>query len=201
MIQPIWTKHKQFNTYRNTALWNIYLRLYNQNEIIGKHHSMFVDPEEASEKEYQQFWDNLSNGHFQSGEFKRFSKDSEEIWIQATYNPILGRNGKPIKIVKFASDITAEKLKSTEDHSKLEAISRAQAVIEFEIDGTIIEANENFCNAVGYHMHEIKGRHHSMFVDPDFINTAEYKAFWEKLKSGEFFAAEYKRIGKGGKEI
>lgn len=174
---------------------------YNQDEIIGEHHSMFVNPEEASKKEYQQFWDNLAKGYFQSGEFSRFRKDGEEIWIQATYNPVLDRNGKPIKVIKFASDITAEKLKSTEDHGKLEAISRAQAVIEFEVDGTILNANENFCHALGYQLDEIKGRHHAMFVDPKFANTEEYKAFWAKLASGEFFAAEYKRFGKGGKEI
>ena len=174
---------------------------YNQDEIIGEHHSMFVNPEEASKKEYQQFWDNLAKGHFESGEFSRFRKDGEEIWIQATYNPVLDRNGKPIKVIKFASDITAEKLKSTEDHGKLEAISRAQAVIEFEVDGTILNANENFCHALGYQLDEIKGRHHAMFVDPKLADTEEYRAFWAKLASGEFFAAEYKRFGKGGKEI
>lgn len=174
---------------------------YSQEQIIGKHHSMFVDPDETSDKAYQQFWDNLANGEFQSGEFKRFRKDGEEIWINATYNPVLGRNGKPKKIVKFASNITAVKLEAAENRGKLQAISRAQAVIEFKVDGTILDANENFCNTVGYQLSEIQGRHHSMFVDPSFIETAEYKAFWAKLASGEFFAEEYKRIGKGGKEI
>lgn len=174
---------------------------YSQEQIIGKHHSMFVDPDETSDKAYQQFWDNLANGEFQSGEFKRFRKDGEEIWINATYNPVLGRNRKPKKIVKFASDITAVKLEAAENRGKLQAISRAQAVIEFKVDGTILDANKNFCNTVGYQLSEIQGRHHSMFVDPSFIETAEYKAFGAKLASGEFFAEEYKRIGKGGKEI
>lgn len=174
---------------------------YAKNELVGKHHSMFVDPDYVSSPDYKAFWDRLGAGTFDSGEYKRLGKGNKEIWIQATYNPVIGRNGKVTKVVKFASDITAAKLKSAEDDGKIHAISRAQAIIEFENDGTIITANENFCGALGYKLDEIQGRHHSMFVEPGFVKTEEYKNFWKQLAAGEFFAEEYKRIGKGGKEI
>lgn len=174
---------------------------YTKSELVGQHHSMFVDPEFASSSEYKAFWERLGDGIFDSGEYKRFGKGNKEIWIQATYNPVIGRNGKTTKVVKFASDITATKFKSAEDDGKMEAVSRAQAVIEFETDGTIITANKNFCGAIGYELEEITGRHHSMFVETGFADTEEYKHFWRQLAAGEFFAEEFKRIAKGGKEI
>jgi methyl-accepting chemotaxis protein len=111
------------------------------------------------------------------------------------------RNGKPYKVVKFATDITAAKLKSAEDAGKIDAISRSQAMIEFKPDGTIITANENFLNALGYTQAEIAGKHHRMFCDPDYVKSAEYGTFWQQLEQGEFYSDEFKRIGKGGKEI
>lgn len=174
---------------------------YDRSEIVGKHHSIFMDPEEASQPAYKKFWESLAAGNFDSGEYKRFGKGGTEIWIQATYNPVLGRNGKPVKVVKFASDITAAKLKAAEDDGKINAISRAQAVIEFEVDGTILTANENFCGAVGYDLSEIQGRHHRMFVEEAYGRSDEYKEFWQRLAKGEFIASEFQRFGKGGTEI
>lgn len=174
---------------------------YNRSEIIGKKHSMFVDPVDVNNIAYTQFWEKLGSGKFDSGVYKRLKKDGSEIWIQATYNPILNSNGKPVKIVKLASDVTIAKLKSAEDYGKLKAISRVQAIIEFKTDGTILNANENFCSAVGYQLKEIRGRHHSIFVEPAYAMTDEYKEFWDRLASGEYFAAEFKRIDKNGNEV
>jgi methyl-accepting chemotaxis protein len=174
---------------------------YELSEIKGKHHSMFVDPAYAKSSDYKEFWAKLGRGEFDAREYLRFGKGGKEIWIQASYNPIIGRNGKPYKVVKFASDITEAKLKSAEDEGKIAAISRAQAMIEFDTQGNILTANENFCNALGYELSEIKGKHHSMFVDPAYGRSGEYKDFWEKLRGGEFVAEEFKRFGKGGKEI
>ena len=174
---------------------------YDKSEIVGKHHSMFVDPDEAASPTYKEFWENLAAGKLDAGEYKRFGKGGKEIWIQATYNPVLGRGGKPVKVIKFASDITAAKLESSEDKGKIEAISRAQAVIEFTTDGTILTANENFCGAVGYELSEIQGQHHRMFVEKEYAQSQEYVEFWNKLAAGEFVAAEFKRIAKSGEEI
>lgn len=174
---------------------------YDLQEIQGKHHRLFVDREEASKPEYRQFWRSLADGNFQAAEYKRVAKGGREIWIQATYNPILDEQGKVLKVVKFATDITAEKLKNAEYEGRIQAISKAQAVIEFNLDGTIITANENFLGAVGYDLSEIRGRHHSMFVERGYGESDEYRRFWEDLRQGRFQAAEYKRYGKGGKEI
>lgn len=174
---------------------------YHLAEIEGRHHSIFVEKDYASSIEYSEFWDKLKRGQFFSDEFKRVKKTGEEVWIQATYNPVKDMNGEIIKVVKFASDITAQKLESVNAAGQLSAISKSQAVIEFNMDGTIITANDNFCNAVGYALAEIQGQHHSIFADSEYAASAEYKAFWQNLNQGNFDAGEYKRFGKGGKEI
>lgn len=174
---------------------------YAANEVIGKHHSIFVDADYARSAEYNQFWTNLGNGRFQSGEFKRIGKDGKEVWIQASYNPIVDRAGTVFKVVKFATDVTEQKLTNADYEGQIEAIGRSQAVIEFELDGTIITANELFCGAMGYRLDEIKGRHHSIFVEPEFANGAEYKGFWERLNHGDFQSGEFRRLGKGGKDV
>lgn len=174
---------------------------YTLSEVEGKHHRMFCDPTYANSFEYRAFWDKLGRGEFESAEYKRFGKGGREIWINASYNPILNAEGKVYKVVKFASDITKSKKDSLEASAKMIAISKAQAVIEFNLDGTVIDANENFLKTLGYEMSEIKGRHHRQFVDPTYANSSEYRAFWDKLNRGEFDTGEYKRFGKGGKEV
>ena len=174
---------------------------YTLNEVVGKHHSMFIEPAFKDSAEYKKFWEKLNQGEYESAEYKRIGKDEKEVWIQASYNPILDVNGKPFKVVKFATDITTAKLESAENSGKMEAINKAQAVIEFNMDGSIITANDNFLGAMGYSLGEVKGKHHSMFIEVEVKNSPEYKEFWEKLNRGEFEAAEYKRIGKGGKEV
>ncbi len=174
---------------------------YSLEEIQGKHHRMFVDPAMAQTAEYAEFWRSLGAGQFQSGEYRRFGKGGKEIWLQASYNPILNKAGKPIKVIKFAADITEQKNRSADMAGQVAAIGRAQAVIEFKLDGTIINANENFLNTVGYRLEEIQGRHHRMFVEPSYGASAEYEQFWTRLRGGEFVSSEFKRVGKGGKEV
>ena len=174
---------------------------YALGEIQGKHHSMFVEQAERDSAAYRDFWAALKRGEYQAAEYKRIGKGGREIWIQATYNPVLDGSGKPVKVVKFATDITARKIKSMEDAGQIAAISRAQAVIAFEMDGTIVTANENFLKALGYTLAEIQGKHHSMFVEQAERGSAAYREFWARLNRGENQSAEYKRVGKGGKEV
>jgi methyl-accepting chemotaxis protein len=174
---------------------------YGLEEIKGKHHSMFVPADQRDSAEYRAFWAALNRGEFQAAEFKRVTKGGREIWIEASYNPILDADGKPVKVVKFATDITQKKIRGMADASKIAAINRAQAVIEFNLDGTIVIANENFLKAMGYSLNEIQGKHHSMFVPPAERDGAAYREFWAALNRGEYQAGEYKRIGKGGKEV
>ncbi|WP_299966859.1 PAS domain S-box protein [uncultured Roseobacter sp.] len=174
---------------------------YDLDEIQGQHHKIFVPEEQIASAEYRDFWQTLGQGKFHAGEFLRITKDGREIWIQATYNPILDPSGKPVKIVKFASDITDTKTVTNDAAGQLEAISKSQAVIEFDLDGRILHANDNFLTTLGYTLDEVVGEHHRMFVDPKDAESAEYAAFWKTLRSGQFFSAEYRRIAKGGREI
>ncbi len=174
---------------------------YRLDEIQGRHHSLFVEPAYAASIEYRQFWADLNDGKFQSAEYKRIGKGGKEVWIQASYNPIFDLNRKPYKVVKYAIDVTAAKLKTADYEGQLQAISKSQAIIEFTLDGTIVTANDNFLNTLGYRLDEVKGKHHSMFVEPAFAASAEYRQFWVALNEGQFQAAEFKRIGKGGREV
>jgi methyl-accepting chemotaxis protein len=174
---------------------------YALDEVKGRHHAMFVDPAFAKSAEYKRFWEKLGRGDFEAGQYKRIGKNGKEVWIQASYNAILDRRGRPFKVVKYATDITEQKLRNADFEGQLAAIHKSQAVIEFSLDGTVLVANENFLKTLGYALDEIKGRHHSMFVDPAYRQSAEYKMFWEKLGRGEYDAGQYKRVGKNGKEI
>ena len=174
---------------------------YSLDEIRGKHHSMFAEPGVSGTSEYRSFWDKLNRGEYDAGQYKRIGKGGREVWIHASYNPILDLNGKAIKVVKYATDITAEKMKAADVAGQLEAIGKAQAVIEFKLDGTILHANDNFLRTLGYSLDEIRGKHHSMFAEAGVAGSVEYRLFWDKLNRGEYDAGQYKRIGKGGRAV
>ncbi len=174
---------------------------YELTEIQGKHHRLFCDPEYANSSEYRQFWESLGRGKFHSQEFQRFGKNGKEIWIQATYNPVLDESGNVSKVVKFAIDITDAKLRNADYEGKVDAISRSQAMIEFHLDGTIINANENFLATVGYTLKEVQGKHHRIFCRQEFAQSVEYQKFWQTLGSGEFLAGRFERVTKAGNPI
>ena len=174
---------------------------YTLEEVKGKHHGLFVEPAYAASPEYKLFWEELRHGRHQAAQFKRVAKGGREVWIEASYNPVLDRRGNPIKVIKYATDITAQKQDYADLMGQVQAINKAQAVIEFDLDGTIRTANGKFLDAVGYTLPEIKGKHHSLFVEPGYAAGSEYKLFWEELRHGRYQAAQFKRIGKGGREI
>ena len=174
---------------------------YSKKEVVGKHHSMFVTPEYANSSEYQDFWSHLRAGEHLAREFQRFGKDGKEVWIQASYNPIMDMAGRPFKVVKYATNITATKLQAADHAGQIDAINKSQAVISFELDGTIISANENFLKTMGYNRSEIQGKHHSIFVSSRMAKSKEYREFWEELRRGEYKVAEFQRLGKGGREV
>lgn len=174
---------------------------YNLDEIKGQHHRMFVETGYAQTGEYREFWQKLGNGEFSAAQFKRFGKGGKEIWIEASYNPVMNKSGKVISVVKYATDITRQKLQNADYEGQLAAIGKSQAVIEFAMDGTIITANENFLKTMGYTAEELKGKHHSMFALPDYAQSAEYRDFWARLGRGEYFAGEFQRLGKGNRTV
>jgi len=168
---------------------------YRLDEIVGQHHRIFVDPIEAQSDSYRKFWEDLGAGTFQSAEYRRIAKQGDEIWIQATYNPVVDDDGDVLRVVKFASDVTAQKL------SQKEIQDRSQAVIEFLPDGTIMAANTLFLQTVGYSLEELVGQHHRMFMPPGQADTAEYQDFWPSLARGEFLQGEFQRVDRAGNEL
>jgi len=174
---------------------------YRLSDIKGRHHRIFVDPRDAESAAYREFWSKLAQGTYQQAEYRRIAKNGREVWIQASYNPILGLTGKPYKIVKFATDITAQKRHNADIEGQITAIGRSQAVIHFALDGTITDANDKFLELMGYRLEEIVGRHHRIFATPGYAESAEYRAFWQSLNRGEYHQDEFKRVRKDGREV
>lgn len=174
---------------------------YELEEIVGRHHRLFCEEKYAQSDAYQAFWKKLVQGEYDAAEFKRIGKGGKEIWLQASYNPVFDANGKPIRVVKFATDVTEEKLQIAEYQGMVRAIKRAQAVIEFDMAGTILSANDKFLRIFGYRLPEIVGKHHRIFCDPGYAESAEYKRFWERLSRGEFRSDEFRRVNKEGGEV
>lgn len=173
---------------------------YRSDEIVGNHHRMFVERSITESSEYIQFWRDLAAGKAQRGQFRRISKSGKDVWIEASYDPIFA-NGKVVGIVKIAADITGTKVASLHNENLLRALERSVAVIEFEPDGTVVDANASFCKTLGYAHDEIVGRKHSIFCDPHFVTSGAYDNFWTRLRAGEFFSDTFKRIGKNGTEV
>lgn len=180
-----------------------FLRLmgYKSDDVMGRHHRMFMSPDDAASAQYQSFWDRLSRGEFITGEFKRVGRDGREVWIQASYNPILDRQGKPRKVVKFALDVTQDKLRNAEHEAKVAAMDKSQAVIEFNLDGQVVKANRNFLTTMGYTTREIEGHHHSMFCSAEYVQSEEYRDFWLRLGEGQFISGRFQRVGKFNRDV
>jgi methyl-accepting chemotaxis protein len=175
---------------------------YTLNEIKGKHHSIFVEPSYKNSREYAAFWENLRQGHQAAAEFKRIAKNGDAVWIHATYHPIKqGLNSTIVKVIKIAGAINDKKMLEADNQGKLDAINKVQAVIEFDLNGNVLTANDNFCQALGYSLDEIKGQHHSLFVDAAYKNSPEYQQFWTDLRNGQYHVAEFKRIAKNGNDV
>ncbi|MCJ2055731.1 PAS domain-containing methyl-accepting chemotaxis protein [Methylobacterium sp. J-048] len=174
---------------------------YTLPEVIGQHHSLFVDPGYRDSPEYRAFWERLRGGAFETGQFRRVGRGGRPIWIEASYNPMLDARGRPYKVVKFATDITRQRTEEADRASQIAAIHKVQAVIAFDLDGMVIEANDNFLAVMGYGRDEVVGQHHSLFVEPGYRDSEAYRAFWAALRNGTYQAAQFRRLGKDGREI
>ncbi len=174
---------------------------YSRTEAIGQHHSTFVEPEYKTSAEYKAMWEKLNRGESITGQFMRIGKGGKEIWLEASYNPILNASGKPYKVVKYATDITEQKLKNADFEGQMTAIGKSQGVIEVCLDGNITKVNQVYLDMLGYKEHELLGKHVSMVLDPTFAKSEAYKAMWDKLVKGGTDAGQYKRIAKDGREV
>ncbi|WP_309137534.1 methyl-accepting chemotaxis protein [Pseudomonas syringae USA007] len=174
---------------------------YRADELTSKTHRDFCEPEVLRSREYADLWASLKAGKFISGTFKRINKQGHSVWLEASYNPVTDTQGKVVKVVKYALDVTRRVMLENETNSKLAAVDRAMAVCEFEPNGNVITANANFLHVMGYALAEIKGKHHRSFCEPSLVNSPEYSEFWRKLNNGEFIGDQFKRLGKNGRVV
>lgn len=174
---------------------------YDLHDLVGKHHSLFIHPNERKTQAYREMWEQLRSGKFVAQQFLHYGKKYNEIWFQSTYNPLIGSDGKVYKIIKYCTEITEQKLADAFVEGQIAAINKSQAVIRFKPDGTIVTANENFLNCVGYSLEEIQGQHHRMFIAPAEQSTAAYAELWKSLASGTYHAGEFQRFGRNRREI
>jgi methyl-accepting chemotaxis protein len=174
---------------------------YRLDEVRGQHHRMFMRPEDSASAAYTAFWDDLRGGMQRSGEFTRVAKSGSLVSIQGSYSPVRGSGGKPTRIVKLALDMTEEKGKLALLDGQIAALNRSQAVIRFDLDGTIVDANDNFLSTMGYTLDEVRGRHHRMFMSADEADAPGYAAFWRALREGRFQSGEFRRLGKGNRDV
>lgn len=171
---------------------------YRREDVVGQHHRIFCSTDYSSSREYQEFWRQLTAGQFQSGAFPRIDKSGKRLWLQATYFPV-SLNGRVVRIVKLAHDITDDTEQRVCQKAVIEALDRSQAIIEFNPDGSILNANENFLNTMGYRLDDIKGKHHRIFCDEKFYR--DYPDFWQQLAKGQFNSGRFERRDKQGRTV
>jgi methyl-accepting chemotaxis protein len=174
---------------------------YTAEQAIGQPHRRFCTPEFGRSAQYTDLWSRLKNGQFQSGTFERVDGKGQPIWLEASYNPIKDASGRVVKVVKYAMDVTAKVQQESEANAKLQAIDRAMAVIEFNLDGSILTANQNFLTRMGYTLAELKGKHHRLFCTPALVNSNAYEDFWRRLNQGELFQGQFERVDKRGQTV
>jgi len=174
---------------------------YRAEQVVGQPHRMFCTPDFARSAEYGQWWSNLRSGQFQSGTFERVAGNGQSVWLEASYNPVRDDAGQVVRVVKYAMDVTPRLQAESEANAKLDAIGRAMAVIEFNLDGTILTANANFLQRMGYSLAQIQGKHHRLFCTPQTAASSQYSDFWRRLNQGEMFSGQFERVDKNGQPV
>ncbi|XAM88232.1 methyl-accepting chemotaxis protein [Pseudomonas sediminis] len=171
---------------------------YRLEEIQGQHHRLFCFPDYQASAEYRRFWQRLAAGEYIRDRFLRRNKQGQEVWLEASYNPILGADGRVESVLKLATDITTLVAREQEQESMIDAIGRSMAVIAFNLKGEVLEANANFLQTMGYRLDEIRGKHHRLFCTREEADSPAYRDFWARLNRGEFFSGRFQRINRHG---
>lgn len=174
---------------------------YSVEELRGKHHRLFCDPAYVKTAEYQQLWRELGQGKAISGTFERVDKAGREVWLEASYMPVLDEQRQVTSVIKVASDISQRVMQEHESESLLKAIGRSMAVVEFTPAGRVIKANQNFLTTMGYRLEEVVGRHHGLFCLPQERESSAYREFWASLNRGEYHSHRFERINKQGQTV
>ncbi|TFH73679.1 methyl-accepting chemotaxis protein [Gammaproteobacteria bacterium LSUCC0112] len=171
---------------------------YRLNDIVDKHHSIFCDPAYVKSAEYRGFWTRLASGEFLHDRYHRVGSRGNDIWLEASYNPVRDEHGRVTSVLKLATNITEQVRQELEQQSMIAAMNRSMAVIEFTPAGEILTANENFLAVTGYRLSEIQGKHHRMFCVRSHADSNEYSRFWADLNTGKFFSGRFERVSKSG---
>lgn len=174
---------------------------YTLDEVVGKHHRIFMPKGEDRTPAYAAFWKRLGEGGSENGQVRRVGKSGDDIWLEATYETVSDPDGRPFKVVKYAFDVTKAKNIEADSLSQIDAIQKVQAVIEFTPDGVILRANDLFCNALGYREDEIVGQHHRIFLSEEAAAAADYATFWRDLSEGRAKDGDFIRVSKDGREV
>ena len=170
--------------------------------LVGQKHAALCEPDYVNSPVYHQFWADLRAGQYFRGRFKRRHQSGRVVWLEATYNPVLDEgSGKVTRIIKFAVDVTAQVEEEIRTTALVKAIERSMAVVEFTPDGTVLRANDNFLDLMGYGAGEVVGQHHRMFCEAGHAASPEYTAFWASLRSGRFISGQFGRVTRRGEPI
>ena len=174
---------------------------YDLSEIRGQPYSTLLSPKELGSDAHRELWTRVRAGEGQVAMLTCRTSQGREVILNSSFDPLTEPDGRITRVFQVAQDITETEHAARDLRARMEALDRTLAVIEFDLDGTIESANQNFLDATGYSMAEILGKNHRMFVELDLANSEEYHRFWELLRLGEFRKGEVRRIGKSGQEI
>ncbi|NNJ17483.1 methyl-accepting chemotaxis protein [Pseudomonas putida CSV86] len=150
---------------------------------------------------YQRMKQAITRGEHLNGAFRLLRGNGEEAWLRSILQPVKDGNGRIQYFTMHSSDLTRTIETSREHESLIKALMRSTAVIEFNLDGEVLTANDRFLRTMGYSLEQVRGKHHRMFCEPEEYNSAEYQAFWGKLRRGEFVAERFKRIDAHGRIV
>lgn len=170
-------------------------------DLQGQHHRILLPPEEAQAAAYDVFWKTLRDGQAWEGEFHYRDSQGRDVWLRGGCCPLRDAEGRTQRIIEYAIDLTEQKYLTANFQGQLDALSRVMGKVEFALDGTILDANPRFLETVGYSLDELKGQHHSRLVNSDYAQSADYRAFWDTLRRGEYLAGEFCRVAKDGHEV
>ena len=174
---------------------------YHMDNLVGKHHRMFLEESEANSYEYEAFWNNLTLGSTQSGEYLRIGNLGKKVWLRASYTPVKGMDGTPFKIMMLAVDITQERALRQDLDNQMLAINKSNAMVELDVNGKVLKVNSLFLELTGYTQEEVIGINHRQFIKPKQVQSEEYIELWKRQKQGHFVEGEFERMNKEGKRF
>jgi len=174
---------------------------YAPTELDGAHHRQLCPAEFVASDAYLQFWQRLNSGEPCSGQFRRLRKDGSTLWLEASYIPVKNSAGRVVKVIQLASDISRRVEEARDSQSLIAALDRSMAVIEFTPDGTVLAANDNFLDAMGYRLDELRGRHHRQLCTAEYRASTDYRQFWDRLRRGIHFSGQCERVAKSGRTV